>query len=214
MLYLSGDAELIRRLDDLLWLRGYAGSSMNRQDLDRAYSLAVVFGRKAAEKTPISGTADPREFDAQLFSHGIKAITAFSETGESGRFTHAYYDENTQAIAYDEAFAAEVIGISGGKLPWNAEEIRRALLLHELFHHLETTNIGLTYEFIRGQTGRRPPKASRNLWRDIAAFAFVHAQRPAMSCQLLDLCWLKRHAPERYAALLPDIRRVMPRWNI
>ncbi len=214
MIYLSDDAKQIRRLDGLLWLQGYACASMTQRDMNQAYALAIEFGHTAAERIPIPATFTPQEFNGQLLLHGIRAVNTFSQTGESGRFAHAYYDEQTHTIAYDETFAAEILNISQGHLPWTAEDIRQALLLHEFFHHLEIMNIGLTYEFIQSQTGRRTPKASKTLWRDIAAFSFTHEQRPSMYCQALDLCWLKQHAPERYAVLLPDIQQILPQWDI
>lgn len=214
MINLNGDVGQIRRLDNLLWLQGYACASMTPQNLDRAYALALEFGYTAAENTPLPPTSDPLEFDIQLLSYGIKAINTFFQTEESGRFAHAYYNEEIQSIVYDETFATDVLAVSSGYLQLTVEDIRQALLLHELFHHLEIKNIGLTYEFIKSQCGRRPPKASRNLWRDIAAFAFVHTKRPSIYCQILDLCWLKLHLPERYVTLLPDIQQIIPQWNI
>ncbi len=214
MIQLWDAAEQIRRLDDMLWLQGYACSSMKQMDKELAYFMAIQFGTDVAANNPVDSKIEPNTFDRTLLDFGVNGLHTFSQKGEAKGFSHAYYNEPTKEIAYDETFAKDIIYICTGFLPWKEEDIRQALLLHELFHHLENTCVGFTPDFIANSTSRRLPKSSWNLWRDIAAFAFVHTQRPDMYCQLVDLCWMKKHMPDQYATILPNIQMIIPDWNI
>jgi len=194
---MENDALFIRKLDNALWLKNLLGCCKDKRFLDEQYESAIEFGKNAAIKYPFSGESAFKF----LFNNGVKKVSKFSETKDCRFYYHAYYEETRAEIAYDETFANDIYPLSSTLFPWSKEDIIDALLLHECFHHLEVTKLGLTTEAL----SIKKPSAKDGVWRDIAAFSFVREQKSGLFCQVLDCCWLKVHGKSVSKKLNPSI---------
>jgi len=198
---MENDDLFIKKLDYSLWLRKLLGEGKNKAFLDEQYESAIEFGKNAALKYPFSG----ENVFKFLFNNGVKKVLKFSETKDCRFYYHAYYEETREEIAYDETFANDIHSLSSTLFPWSKEDIQNALLLHEGFHHLEVTRLGLTTEAL----SIKKPSAKDGVWRDIAAFSFVREQKPGLFCQVLDCCWLKVHGKVISRELNPSIWKMI-----
>lgn len=174
-----------RELDYALWLSSPVFVKIPKEIMDGFYTNAVAYGRELAVKYPI-GTKTPAEFADSL---GVKKIKILHQADGQSGMVKAYYVPEEKTIYWDDTFAEKLMELSGAEeAVGSRSDVERAILLHELFHHLEETAEQPTDSMIYERYSRRCPP----IFREIGAFAFVNEQMPGYCCQRIDAFWLKR----------------------
>ena len=177
----------IKVIDKLLWLSSpvFKRCPQKHEDL---YNESVQIGRNTAEQFPV----DPGSIQANFAAIGVRGIKYFQQAGGD----RAYYLPEEQAICINDLFVAEMAEyfLSQEMAYFTQEKVKEALILHELFHHIEETLTTPTDSLLRSRRKVFVPP----IYRDIAAFAFVNACIPGMVCQVIDVFWFKKEHPQKY----------------
>ena len=175
----------INEIDRFLWLSSPAFKK-NPGKHEKLHAEAVLIGKKTADDYPV----DPSDVMATLRRYNVNEIKYFSQNGGD----RAYYMTDEKNIYLNEMFISDMARLfeSLENKFFTYEKIQSALLLHELFHHIEETITQPTDALLSIKLKTFVPP----VYRDISAFAYVNSLIPDMVCQFIDLYWL-RHVTHR-----------------
>jgi len=157
------------------------------------YDEAVRYGSAMAEKYPVKQEG---MLEDQFRKYGVADIqTSFQQdlfkVGEKG-----FYLPSEKTIYYNASFTAMLLQTEP-EANICGNEIRRAILLHEFFHHIEEHLEKPTHLYLRQQYKLH----AGSIFREIAAFAFSNVQMIDSICQMIDVMWLKAFSPKQYESL-------------
>ena len=185
----------LRLLDYCLWLNQPVYARIPRDVLHKMYDEAVRYGSVTAEKYPIEQEG---MFEDQFRKYGVADIRTFLQPNLFNVGEKGFYLPSEKIIYYNASFAAMLLQTgSEANICGNEEEIRRAILLHELFHHIEEHLEKPTHQYLRQQYKLH----AGSIFREIAAFTFANVQMMDFICQMIDVMWLKAFAPKQYEIL-------------
>jgi hypothetical protein len=208
------ESTITKTIDKLLWLSG----PVFKKDPDKQemlYDEAVLIGRETAKKYPLE-IGNIRESIERL---NIAEIELFSKPGGE----RAYYLLEERKICINATFVSEMAEYfrsdslssenqtrlslisnfrSGGHFTY--ETIMNTLISHEVFHHIEETLSKPTDSLLR----RSFKSFASPIYREIAAFAFANAQMFPLACQAIDVYWLKKQHPQKYADIENEYQQI------
>ena len=178
----------IQKIDKLLWLSSPA-FKRNPGKHESLYSSAVQIGKETAGLYPVK----PGDIASALVEYSLGAVKYFAQSDGD----RAYYLPGERKIYINDSFVSEMAGYFASQevTCFTRETIVNALILHELFHHIEETLTQPTDSLLKSMHNTFVPP----VYRDIAAFSYVNTLMPDIACQVIDLYWLKKRHPEKYA---------------
>lgn len=185
----------VRLLDHCLWLNQHVYARTPREVLLKMYDEAVQYGSVMAEKYPVRQEG---MLEDQLRKYGVAYIRTSSrqdlfDVGEKG-----FYLPSEKTIYNNALYAATLLRTEPeAAICGNEEEIRRAVLLHEFFHHIEEHLEKPTHLYLKQQYKLH----AGLIFREIAAFAFSNNQMMGSICQMIDVMWLKAFSSKQYESL-------------
>jgi len=176
-------------IDRLLWLSSPVFKRKREKHM-MLHSSAVLVGRETAAQHPV----DSKNITAELVRFKVNMVYFQHKSNE-----RAYYEPAEKAIYLNAPFIAEMAEYlkSQSVSYFTSEKITEALTLHELFHHIEENLTQPTDILLKCEHKTFVPP----VYREIAAFAFVNAHMGGMVSQLIDIYWLKKHHPAKYAEI-------------
>jgi len=180
----------VEEIDKLLWLSSPA-FKRNPAKHEMLYAEAVRIGKETAIKYPVK--IGDTAFSLEEF--GVSGVEFFNRD----RGDRAYYMPDERKIYINQSFVSEMADYfkSLGNAYFTADIIMKGLLLHELYHHIEENLTQPTDSLLKNMHNVVVPP----VYRDIAAFAFVNALIPKMTCQLIDVFWLRKHCFEKFEVI-------------
>jgi hypothetical protein len=194
-----------KTIDKLLWLSGPVfKKDPGKQEM--LYDEAVLLGTATAKKYPFEFC----NIQASLELLNITEIEFFSKSGGD----RAYYLLDEKKIYVNETFVFEMAEYFKSEslaserherlslacsCPspelFTYETIMNTLISHEVFHHIEETLTEPTDLLLR----RAIKSFVSPVYREIAAFAYANALIFPLACQTIDIYWLKKQNPQKYA---------------
>lgn len=178
----------IKAINRALWLSS-PSFKQNPKKHDALQSEAIRIGEETSRRYPLNIC----NVVSELTNLGIKGIEYFAQSNGD----RAYYLLDEMKIYLNSVFISEMTDYFKSQQIefFSHENIMNALILHELFHHIEETLTKPTDDVLKNIHKTSVPP----IYRDIAAFAFANAAIPGMICQVIDIFWLKMRYPEKYS---------------
>jgi len=189
MLKKLSDAD-IWEIDKILWLSSPA-FKRNFEKHEMFYANAVLVGKETAISCAVKKTS----IKSSLAKFNVKGVEYFTQ--ESG--DRAYYMPEEEKIYVNEYFLSEMAEYFKKLdiLDFTFEIMLDALILHELFHHIEEIITKPTDALL----GELYSTVVPQIYRDIAAFSFVNTIMQPTVCQLIDVFWIKKHRPNQFVLI-------------
>ncbi len=185
-----------RILDTALWLGWGAYGRFPWADRLRLRDMAAAYGEELARRRPVPPRGEPEDALKKL---GVVEVRFFEESDLFKAREKAFYLPDEKVVSCNRAFAPVLLGAvpdAQAEL-WDAQTVLWAILLHEVFHHLEEHAAQPTDLWMR-QRGEWAGPA----YREIAACAYANALLPGYICQKIDALWLRACRPQQFETLL------------
>lgn len=176
--------ERARELDFHLWLNSPIYARMPMEAKNRYYADAVSYGKMLAQRHPVGLS----RLLSDILAMGVQNVIPFTDQERNSLSDRAYYFPQTRTIHWNDRFSAELLNAASRLAQgcFSSEEIDRAILLHETFHHIEETMEQPTDKML----SLRYNRFFAPVFRELAAFAYVNALWGKGPCQEIDMLWL------------------------
>jgi hypothetical protein len=170
-------------LNYILYLQGLELRELNTKQKCDLADLAAFEGNNAVKYLPFTNCSA----EELAFKIGVKDI-CYIKRGAEKNSLRAYYEPDTSRIFINNDSIEKMMKIlKYYELNYfNARDILRMHILHEVFHHIEEK-----FERRVDTVIKRKINTSSNfeVFRDIAAFSFVNTYEKTFTCQITDFLW-------------------------
>lgn len=156
-----------KQVEDINILLYFQNSSLSLERIHEGYRLAVRYADEIYQETKHSITLD--DLKSSLSNLGICNIRRMN--GDEVlplQKVLGFYRESAAEICYDADFLKRIdLQFMGNG------SVLEAVLLHELFHHLEYSAFRPVSKYLKLNLKWKLPRSSLELWSDIGAYTFV-----------------------------------------
>lgn len=142
--------------------------------------------------------------EESIIAFGVTTITPFQP--QPFENVYAYYEEGSRSIFYSEERIDEIFKRIELHYSVARDDIYKAILLHELFHDLESNRFGYAYEAL----SIKLPRRDRDALSDISAYIFVNYLIGESISELITLYGIKSEELPRYSAMISKINAIYP----